>query len=353
VGVLAVYCKNVQNMRSVEGDSVGFMENIVKQVLILCGKSTIALGILYWLVRNDYLDLRLLMNISWSVRTVGILAGAVSLIIVAILLLSWRLHYLLQQQSVYVSVREATSFTLIGALFGSILPGLISGDIIKAIYLCGSATNQRSKSVSVVIIDRIIGMYSLILLGGIASMASQLSAISAAPAGLLMVLSGSALAATVGLFAMILITKTELYFRITKMLPRRLGNLVSAFAMSCRCSRVILVAICISLISHGMVVLCFYAMALLLGDALTLTTHFVVNPLAMAMNVIPLTPGGIGITEGAFAYLYNWCGSQQGAAIGLMGRLVQYFVFSVGGIAAILSIRLNIRNLVTASLTDN
>ena len=44
----------------------------------------------------------------------------------------------------------------------------------------------------------------------------------------------------------------------------------------------------------------------------------------MVMNVIPITPGGVGVTESAFSYLYDAAGCAMGATIGILGRTIQY-----------------------------
>jgi hypothetical protein len=324
----------------------------LKDIVVFVGKVAAGIGILFWLYKHKYLDPELLLKLSWSFRTVNLLITAFALVAIALVLLAWRLHLLLDQQGVRISGQKAFSLTLIGALFGALLPGLIAGDVVKAVYLCGSASHQRSKAVSVVIIDRIIGLYSLLLLGAIACLVAQLSGFYAAPTQVMTAVTGIAILATICLYLLLAIAKTKRIVRLTEKLPPRLINIVCAITGSFDRPVVILTAICFSLLSHGMVVLSFYVMALLLRDTLPLATHFVVDPLAMVMNVVPLTPGGIGITEGAFAYLYNRCGSPQGAAVGLMGRFVQYLVFTVGGVTALIFTRIHVGELISSLQTE-
>ena len=58
--------------------------------------------------------------------------------------------------------------------------------------------------------------------------------------------------------------------------------------------------------------------------------HAVLNPIAVTMNAVPVTPGGLGVTEGAFAYLAQAAGSDNGALIALISRMIQYAVFLPG-----------------------
>jgi uncharacterized protein (TIRG00374 family) len=318
----------------------------VHRILILIAKVAAGIGILFWLWHSDYLNINQILNLTWDLRTVGLMTAAAGLVVIAIMILAVRQRLLLAQLEVYVSNQRVIAFTLIGALFGVILPGIIGGDVIKAIYLCGSAPQQRSKTVSAVFVDRIIGLYSLLLLGAIAGVVAKLSKIYTAPMQIMNAVLAIAIMATAVLSVLLLSVRTNLFVRLTEKLPHRLVSIFRAFRDVCDRPKIILAAIGISLISHGMVVLSFYAMAVLLRDSLALSTHFIVTPLAMVMNVVPLTPGGIGITEGAFAYLYSWCGSPQGAVVGLLGRFIQYFVFIVGGVIALLSTRIPVKELV-------
>jgi uncharacterized membrane protein YbhN (UPF0104 family) len=47
----------------------------------------------------------------------------------------------------------------------------------------------------------------------------------------------------------------------------------------------------------------------------------------MAMNMVPITPGELGISESAFSLLFQIAGSANGATIGFRGRFIQYGVF--------------------------
>ena len=65
--------------------------------------------------------------------------------------------------------------------------------------------------------------------------------------------------------------------------------------------------------------------------------------LGKVMNVIPLTPGGIGITEEAFSFLFQNMGFDSGATLGLLGRVIQYLTFTAGGSVALLTVRMRAR----------
>jgi hypothetical protein len=84
----------------------------------------------------------------------------------------------------------------------------------------------------------------------------------------------------------------------------------------------------ISWIGHVGFVLTFYFSVLVLRDANdpaqripTLAEHFLIVPIGLVINAMPLFPGGAGIGELGFGGLYTWLGAA--AACGVLGSLVQ------------------------------
>jgi uncharacterized membrane protein YbhN (UPF0104 family) len=93
----------------------------------------------------------------------------------------------------------------------------------------------------------------------------------------------------------------------------------------------------LSLVNHALVCGTFLIAAALLGGvAISTLQQFLLNPLAMVINVIPITPGGVGVTESAFSYLYAAAGSPLGATLGILGRSIQYLAFAVVGFPALI-----------------
>jgi uncharacterized protein (TIRG00374 family) len=210
------------------------------------------------------------------------------------------------------------------------------------VYLVRDNDAQKSKAVAAVIVDRVIGLYGLFALGSVASIAAWLGGwvgtelypiLLIAPA---LTLAGSI---AVGILAAFDYGRGTLPHRIISRFPSILHNLMFALADYTKSGAQLFQAIVLSMLSHALVVLAFFVMAVLLQDPLTITQHLALDPLAMVLNIVPLTPGGLGITEGMFAYLFQQAGSTNGAMIALLGRAAQYVVFAVGGTAALVAVR--------------
>ena len=73
----------------------------------------------------------------------------------------WRI--LLKVQDFYISNTKAIKLTLIGDFFSVAIPGSVSGDIVKAYYLA-RGKKQKEKLITTIILDRLVGLYTMILI---------------------------------------------------------------------------------------------------------------------------------------------------------------------------------------------
>ncbi|OHB65772.1 MAG: hypothetical protein A2V70_08945 [Planctomycetes bacterium RBG_13_63_9] len=320
----------------------------------LVAKLAVAAALVYWLLATGRLDVGAFRSITLDGSAIWlIMAGAVG-VLAGQLLMALRLRLLLRSHRLTVSPARTLGLTLIGSFSGAVLPGLVAGDAVKAFYLFGDAAGRRSRALAVVLIDRVVGLYSLFLLGTIALAVAWLTGrapiespvLWIAPAAVLAVTAGAVLMAREGH------DRIALLGRVRDRLPTKLGRVFEALRSSSRRPGLLAAAVGLSLANHALVVLTFWIAGVLLGsDSITggLPTlgYFVLSPLAMVMNVVPLTPGGIGITEGAFSLIYASAGSAGGGTIGLLGRLIQYLTFVGGGCAALLLVRIRGRSFRT------
>lgn len=265
-----------------------------------------------------------------SAGSISVLAGTV--------LLALRLKMLLRNRHFEITLRTALQLTLAGFLFGSIFPGFVSGDAIKAVYLCSNSKERRVDLVAVVIMDRLIGVFSLFLLGTVALFPVWYTGIfNSLP---LFVLTAPLMVSGFIIISFLL-SRESLFKKPTfQRMPGPLRHLASAMRDIFRMPSLFAKTVSLSLCNHALVVSAFIIAGLLLQDTLSALVHFALDPLAMVLNVIPLTPGGLGIAESALSFVFEFAGSGNGAMIGLLGRFMQYIVFAIGGGAALLFLRL-------------
>ncbi|MCK9996182.1 MAG: flippase-like domain-containing protein [Candidatus Krumholzibacteria bacterium] len=310
----------------------------VRNFVVLLLKIGIASALLYWLVSSGRLEFSHLRNISWSPRTLGLVMLGVAAVWAGLLLLSLRLCLMVRSGGIELSLRRAFSLTSIGAFSGSILPGVVGGDVVKVVYLCrGEASTQRTFATTAIMCDRAVGLFSLFLLGSIVLIQSW--AIGSLPfwSPILLIAPFGVLSAMI---AVTILSRKR--FPETFSLGNRGRNLASRIHMAVCVAdhfvhRPFLLAGCIglSLANHILVCCTFLIAAELLGGIeISSLQQFLLNPIAMVMNIVPITPGGVGVTESAFSYLYFAAGCSIGATIGILGRTIQYIAFIFVGFPA-------------------
>jgi uncharacterized membrane protein YbhN (UPF0104 family) len=316
---------------------------LATRVLGLLLKTAIAAALIYWLVWSRRLDVEALRRIEFTPGIAGLVVLSLVGVFAGQLLLALRLRLLLKTAEVDVAYARVLGVTLIGSFFSVVLPGLVGGDVVRALYLCSDAVGKRANAVGTVIADRVVGFYSLFLLGAIAWAGSWLSGALASPHPALWAAPAMALGTTVGL-ALIAVPgygRSALLVAAWNRIPAALQNLLWTLRRCLSRPGLLAFAVVLSLINHALVIVTYLVAAVILRDALPWSAHFVLSPLAMVLNMVAITPGGIGLAEGAFSFLYAGAGSPQGASIGLIGRILQYLSFLATGALALLGMRVH------------
>lgn len=310
-------------------------------VLLLLAKFALAFGVIFWLYRQGILDLSAMSGLESDGRTFGLLFVAGLAVCTGLVAIAYRLSYLLRVQGFEAPVKDLLKLTWAGALCSVVAPGLLGADALKVAYLCSRVSERRMDVFAAVLFDRIVGLFSLFLLGSIAVAAAwaanaipfQGSILLAAPVALSIL--------SVGGFLIV----WDRTYRLSPVqwlahrMPAALQSLVQAFRKFANAPRAIGIAVVLSLFSHILIVLVFVLVARLIFDPLSLFDHAVLNPIAVTMNAVPVTPGGLGVTEGMYAYLAQAAGSDNGALIALISRMVQYGVYLLGGLVSIFFLR--------------
>src|SRR5207253_1398783 len=93
----------------------------------------LAAGLIYWLLQSGKLDFRLLARLQDHLLAV---LSAVILSIVNFLLVSYRWRNILQARSTaHIPLMGVFRTNWIGQFFSSVLPGSVSGDLVKILYI--------------------------------------------------------------------------------------------------------------------------------------------------------------------------------------------------------------------------
>jgi glycosyltransferase 2 family protein len=276
----------------------------------------------------------------------GYLGLALLLICCSTALTLVRWYFLVRAQGLPFHLKDAFRLGLIGLFFSTFLPGSVGGDVVKA---AGIARGQkrRTAAVATVLMDRVIAVWAMVgmvaILGWIFWSAGILEGASATAAMRIVraawVITGGSVVVWVLLGFLPQRRADKFAGRLTR-LPK-VGHAAAEFWRAvwmyrCRQGSVYL-ALLLTWLGQIGFVLGFYFSAMTLydpasGSIPTVPEHFLLVPVGLIIQAIPLFPGGAGIGEAGFGGLYAWFGSA--AAIAVLGSLMMrmvIWVIALGG----------------------
>ncbi len=267
---------------------------------------------------------------NWSILMVAAAACSTA---IAITLIRW--YYLVRALGIPFRMKDAFRIGFVGYLFNLAPMGIVGGDLLKAWMLAREQHRHRAEAVASIIVDRVVGLYTLFLLatvaifvGGFWSVADDDVRYACHAAVLLTVI------ATVAIVA--LLCPEAVAGRIVRLIGKvpyagpPLEKLVVAMRMYRHRLPVLFAAGLMSLAVHSLFSTGIHLIAHSLpGAALSLSQHFVVAPLSAITNIIPLPAGP---QEGALKFLYGALASAplKGLIVSLVYRIITVLIAAVG-----------------------
>jgi len=307
-----------------------------KKLLLFVIRLGIAALLILWLIRSGRLDLQSLVELRPDASGWGLIVLAVGTILTGLFILSVRLRWLLAAIDLHVSYVTSLRVTLLGVFSGTLLPGLVGGDVVKAATLCKGLAKGRRAAVGAVVADRLLGLYCWFLLSALMLLAGWVSgrvpeiprAVMALP---ILVAFGAPIALVAG---------RVVGDRLAPLVPGRFAERVEPILSSLRSLSespgLLLWVILLSLVNHALAIVSFTVAGELLQSPLSALHHGILDSLALTLNALPFSPGGLGLAEGGFSYLYEAVGVADGATVGVLGRVFIYIAYVGGGLLAIM-----------------
>ncbi len=286
--------------------------------------------LVYWLLRTNALDLSPLRAISGELVAQGMLLGfSVTAISTA------RIQALLRDQGVIVSYRRCFACNAIGLFYSLFLPGGISGDAARAFYFFRDAPSKRIAVVGALLIDRFLGLITLIALGILSGMFIVSVVRDVVP-----YLLGSALVLVALVVGLIIALRYEIEHRETAGAHRllrlweKIRGMFARLHLNNYSVRTLGVSILLSALMNVLMIFIIFLCSNLNQSGLGLMEVAAVSPLGLLTNAIPLSPGGLGVGEKSFDVLYKALGGMNGAGSFLITRIFLYSPALVGAVFA-------------------
>jgi glycosyltransferase 2 family protein len=229
---------------------------------------------------------------------------------------------------------------LIGMFFNNVLPSRFAGDVVRA-YGASINVTSRTRSAAAVIMDRLVGAISVLLLGVIAIVVNP-SVIPPQLTQLVVVGLVIGLLIVVLLLARTPIHKLGPYalaaFERVPFIGKLFGKRVKAATEAVRAYAdkpgLIAWALVVSMVANGLSIVNLYLYALAVGADVRLAELAVIAPVVLAVGLLPISINGLGTVELTFVVLLGLLGIDKDVAlaVAILRRLVLLGQSLVGGV---------------------
>jgi uncharacterized protein (TIRG00374 family) len=275
--------------------------------VFLLGKFLLAVGLLLLLYHWDIVRPSDLVRAAKD-PVLLVVGGTLTIITIILPVIRWRI--LLASQGILLGFRDLFHIYYFSVACTPVLPGGVGGDAVRIGYIVRLVPDRKADAAFSVIVDRAIGMAGLVFVPCIAIVPFVPRAISGAYMELLLVAAVFGAAVVAAIFLGLIVarrplgTLKRLRARFDNRVTRFLGFVLDTLALYLAAPRVVFITVLLSMLSWIFTVLVVAVVAWRLGfSTLSLWDLGVATPLTQLANILPITPGGIGVGEAAFDQL--------------------------------------------------
>ncbi len=305
---------------------------VPRKTVFLLLRVAIGIAVLAYLAKSGQINFSSLIRLfhAWPITLTAVL-----FLLLDILMMSVRASLLFRTARLSLSLANSVQLNLVGFLFSTFLPGAAGGDIAKVVYATRENHGRRAEVATVLILDRLVGTFSLVLLPLLfapffpellrsVSVLRRLLYIDALLAGFML--------AAAALFMFFPPARSW----VSALLGRWPGiksialRVLDAMAIHGKAQSRLFLALLLSLLAN-LALIVVTALGLYAVNPGSFSTRLaLVAPIGHLANSLPLTPGGIGVGETAFNALFKLTGLSGGAEALLCVRLWNVLVGLLG-----------------------
>lgn len=240
------------------------------------------------------------------------------------------------------SIWRLMSYYTMSYFFNMFMPSTIGGDVARS-YQLGKHLNCYKSAFACTFIERLTGFLAMSLVGAIFVLSGVQLAKGIELAAVVVALISVSISVvlynrrlfniifSIGLYVTRMCRLMRLAARLEGLCPK----IFQAIDFARQRPWLLVKALVYSFAFHGLAAVNVYVVARAIGwHDVSLVDLCVVVPLVLLVSIVPLTPSGIGVQEGAFLYFLTRIGATQaqGLGIGLILRAKNTVIALVGGI---------------------
>jgi len=268
----------------------------------------------------------------------GYILVAVLLYTVAIIINGVKWQILLRAQGVQVPFGPLLQFLYAGFFFNNFLPANVGGDVIRGYGLARYTDRTADAAVSVVV-DRIVGLIAYMSTAAVAAIvAVNLTGLAALER--VEWVAFVALAVLAGTFALLLsrrlrglISRLFTWRLLAPLAPTwtRLSDAFNAYRFK---YGALAAAFGVALVGIACTSLVNWCLSQSMGGQMTLPVIFLFNPLIALVLMVPISIGGIGVSQAAYPFFYGLAGvpAAHALAVSLLMQAVAIIASLPGGV---------------------
>lgn len=273
-------------------------------------------------------------DIRWEYAAAGFAA-----VLAALLCTFFRWYLLVWAQDFELSLGDAFRLGFLGYAFNYVLPGAVSGDLVKAGVLAARQKSRRAVAFASVILDRALGLLALFIIGSLVWTIQTDETRHWVFEICALVFTIGAVVGSVGLVVALHtpILQAKWLQKCThwKFIGGILRDMLGAVAQYNSRARIVWWTLGISIVGHIFMLAAFFCCALAINSAQaipTLSSHLLFMPAAELTGMIPIVPGGSGLLEGAVAKFYGLAGFDTGKGLRTGGvfRVISITIAALG-----------------------
>ena len=301
------------------------------KVIIFFAKFFLAGSLIYWLIYSGKLDF-IKTEIFWEKKNFFLFYVFPALFF-CMFVQSIRWWLILKSFSISISYSLSFWLTWIGSFFNTVLPGLVSGDILKGVYLKKNIKTNWVAVYTSLLIDRIFGLLGLLFLFLISSSLFFLEEQKLFERVLTIAILCILLFSLLGI---ILIFPFHWQKKLKKYFPWLLNNkifsyLINFISVLQQNKKKFIITFFLSVFIHLIITLLIYQISIILfTESLDFWKQALLIPIGLVATALPISPAGVGVGHIAFDNLYSIFQFSGGATLFNIFIISQILVFLSG-----------------------
>lgn len=276
----------------------------------------IGLGLLGLLLKSGKLDFKAAFTVFGSLE---ILVSVLGCFVAILFIGSYRWKKILEfHSSVKFNQKDIFLIQWIGGFFSAALPGAVTGDLIKLGYIRRHDPSLSKRYlIFSVLIDRVMGLLSLLFIAGIGSFLFYVDLISISPKfeSIIFVNSLFFVLVLLGMTLFFLPKKIQIAI-LEKISYGKLSDLLKQVWSLSNKKLEFLKLFLLSILAHIFVLIAFHLLNLKSYQGPVefkyLTT---IIPLGQVTTAIPISPSGLGVGHAAYQKLFEYLHMHNGATL--------------------------------------